>query len=94
MNRKQRRALEKKGGNPAARQPAQFAGSSGGGTLSHLLARSPSDTGPSIAEAMARGYALYREGRRGAAEKLFDEILARQPDNAESLHMKGVLRYL
>ena len=94
MNRKQRRALEKKGGNPTARQPGQFTPGSTGGTLSHLLAGTPSNTGPSIAEAMARGYALYREGRRGAAEKLFDQILARQPENAESLHMKGVLRYL
>jgi MoaA/NifB/PqqE/SkfB family radical SAM enzyme/Flp pilus assembly protein TadD len=94
MNRKQRRALEKKGGNPTARQPGQLTPGSTGGTLSHLLAGTPSNTGPSIAEAMARGYALYREGRRGAAEKLFDQILARQPENAESLHMKGVLRYL
>ncbi|MGH8780557.1 tetratricopeptide repeat protein [Paraburkholderia sp.] len=47
----------------------------------------------SAAQAIARAKALHDQGRLDDARKLYDVILATAPDNAETLHLYGVLEF-
>ena len=42
-------------------------------------------------ESLAEGLAAHRAGRLDVAASVYDRILAGDPDNAEALHLKGVL---
>ncbi|MBO6785128.1 MAG: tetratricopeptide repeat protein, partial [Alphaproteobacteria bacterium] len=46
-----------------------------------------SDPDASLADAAAR----HRAGDLTAARRIYDSVLARDPDNVEALHLKGVL---
>jgi tetratricopeptide (TPR) repeat protein len=49
--------------------------------------------GPSIAQAYALAATHHRAGRFHEAEVLYRQILARQPDHADTLHMLGLLAH-
>src|SRR5437868_13324332 len=40
-----------------------------------------------------RGFALHQEGKLADAERIYDEVLRRQPDHFDALHMLGVVAY-
>lgn len=79
MNRASRRRQEKlsKGAAPAAR--------SGGG---RAVVRDPR-----LAEAVGQAMRLQQAGRAAEAERLYGEILARQPDHPEANHFLGLLKH-
>ncbi|MEZ5563493.1 MAG: tetratricopeptide repeat protein [Gammaproteobacteria bacterium] len=49
--------------------------------------------GESPAEMLSRAAGLHQSGQLEAAEPLYREVLARQADNGDALHLLGVLRY-
>lgn len=95
MNRKERRAAARKGSIPAAagQSPGR---AQQGGTLAHLLApQNVSNTpGNDPSQLLSQGLALYRAGKLGEAEKVYDRLCSDFPRHPEGWHMKGVLRYV
>jgi predicted TPR repeat methyltransferase len=47
----------------------------------------------SLREALDLAISLHRQGKLGAALQLYDQILARFPDDAEALHFSGLLAH-
>jgi len=57
------------------------------------MARQASARQAEFARSFERGLALHRQGHRDEAERVYDAILAADPNHADTLHLCGVLRH-
>ncbi len=84
MNRKQRRAASKRL-EPATPAPASRVPASGA-TVSGALV-------PDVREVLAEAFRLHQAGSLAEAERRYHEVLAVQSDNADGLHLLGLIAY-